>query len=147
MKLWMLVPHYDFPANGPLVLGSIIANLSEPGDSLNEEAIVEIPQSSVHTSHKYEYCITIECTTNGGAGVVARFLRAFSWGRLGANFDAQTSTQFVTENTAPVRGSVTPCLCLYIGASCPLIYSSPERQKQRFRFVTVMSLFFRIYII
>ena len=43
----------------------------------------------------------------------------------------------VTENTAPVRGSVTPCLCLYIGAFCPSIYSSPERQKQRFRFVTI----------
>jgi hypothetical protein len=43
---------------------------------------------------------------------------------------------FVTENPAPVRGSVTPLPVLYIGASCPPIYSSPERQKQRFRFVT-----------
>lgn len=94
VKLWMLVPHHDFPANGPLVLGSIIANLSEPGDSLNEEAIVEIPQSSVHTSHKYHYRTTIESTTNGGAGVVARFLSTFSWGRLGASFDAKTSTEF-----------------------------------------------------
>jgi len=47
----------------------------------------------------------------------------------------------VTENTALVRGSVTPCLCLYIGAFCPSIYSSPERQKQRFRFVTDWSLY------
>jgi hypothetical protein len=94
IKLWMLVPHHDFPANGPLVLGSIIANLSEPGDSLNEAAIVEIPQSSIYTVHKYDYHTTVESTTNGGAGVMARYLSAFSWGRLGASFDAKSTNHF-----------------------------------------------------
>ena len=42
----------------------------------------------------------------------------------------------VTENTAPVRASVTPFPCLYIGASCPPNTGSQERRKQRFRLVT-----------
>jgi hypothetical protein len=50
------------------------------------------------------------------------------------------SKSSVTENPAPVRGSVTPLLCLYIGASCPPNTGSPERQKQRFRFVTSSNL-------
>jgi hypothetical protein len=94
LKLWMLVPHHDFPADGPLVLGSIIGNLSDPGDSLNEGAIIEIPQSSIHKVHKYDYRTTIESTTNGGAGVLARYLSAFSWGKLGASFDTKTTTHF-----------------------------------------------------
>jgi hypothetical protein len=94
VKLWMLVPHHDFPANGPLVLGSIIGNLSEPGDSLNEGAIVEIPQNNIHEMHKYDYRTTIESTTNGGAGVLARYLTAFPWGKLGASFEAKTATHF-----------------------------------------------------
>jgi len=94
LKLWMLVPHHDFPADGPLVLGSIIGNLSDPGDSLNEGAIIKIPESSIHKVHKYDYRTTIESTTNGGAGVLARYLSAFSWGKLGASFDAKTTTHF-----------------------------------------------------
>ena len=94
VKLWMLVPHHDFPADGPLVLGSIIGNLSEPGDSLNEGDIVEIPQSSIHEVHKYDYRTTIESTTKGEAGVLARYLSVFSWGKLGASFDAKTTTHF-----------------------------------------------------
>jgi hypothetical protein len=46
-----------------------------------------------------------------------------------------TQLQYVTENPAPVKGSVTPFPCVYIGASCPPFYSSPEHQKQQFYFV------------
>jgi hypothetical protein len=58
-----------------------------------------------------------------------------------AGFNPTKSFDFgVGENChgkySPCQGVCDPLPCFYIGASCPSIYSSPERQKQRFRFVT-----------
>src|SRR6266852_7566590 len=82
-KTYMLVPHYDFPADGPLHLGSIILDPKEPGESLNEGDIVEIPVTSRHSGHKYNWEQTIDYSRDGRAGVWARCVQLFG---LGGNF-------------------------------------------------------------
>jgi hypothetical protein len=94
LKMYMLLPHHDIPADGPLVLGSIVSDLRDPGDSLNEGAVVEIAQSSIRTVHKYDWQCTIESTQGGRAGVLARFFGALPWASLGASFDAKTVVHY-----------------------------------------------------
>lgn len=87
--MYLLVPHYDFPPDGPIVLGSIIFNPREPGESLNGEEIVEIPPISRHTSHKYDWEETIQSVKDGRIGVWARCLNILGLGgNFGVNFDA-----------------------------------------------------------
>jgi hypothetical protein len=62
-KTYMLVPHYDFPADGSLQLGDIALTQWSPSESLNEGDVVEIPATSRHSSHKYNREQTIDYTT------------------------------------------------------------------------------------
>jgi hypothetical protein len=90
-KTYMLVPHHDFPADGPVVLGSIIPDPLDPGDSLNEGERVEIPPESRHTTHKYDWEHTIESLKDGRVGVWARWMNMLGLGgNFGANFDTKT---------------------------------------------------------
>jgi hypothetical protein len=90
-KTYMLVPHYDFPPDGPIVLGSIISNIRDPGDSLNEEDIVEIPESSRHTTHKFDWQHTAESINGGGTGLWARCLSILGFGgNINAHFDSRS---------------------------------------------------------
>jgi hypothetical protein len=92
-KTYILVPHHDFPADGPIVLGSIIADLRDPGDSLNKESIVEI--SSRYTSHKKDWEHTIELIRDGRTGVWAQYLSLLGLGgNFGASFDARTTDHY-----------------------------------------------------
>jgi hypothetical protein len=88
-KTYMLVPHHDFPADGPLRLGSIILDPKEPGESLNEGDIVEVPAPSLHSSHKYNWEQTIDYTRDGRAGVWARCVHLLG---LGGNFGGSLDT-------------------------------------------------------
>jgi hypothetical protein len=89
VKLYLLVPHHDIPADGPLVLGSIISDLRDP-ESLNGRALVYIPQEDIQTSHKYDVQDTTESAGGGYVGVCARFLSAVFGGSLGANYDGKS---------------------------------------------------------
>jgi hypothetical protein len=55
VKLYLVSPRHDIPADGLLMLGSIILGLRDPG-SLNEGTIVKIPlryiQKSTNTTRK-----------------------------------------------------------------------------------------------
>jgi hypothetical protein len=93
IKTYILVPHHDFRADGPVVLGSIITDLLDPGDSLNKESIVEIP--SRYTSHKQDWEHTIEFIREGRAGVWARYLSFLGiGGNFGASFDTKTTDHY-----------------------------------------------------
>lgn len=97
MKTYILVPHHDFPADGPIVLGSIITDLRDPGDSLNKESIVEIP--SKYTSHKQDWRHTIELRRDGRTSVWARYLSFLGLhGNFGASFDARTTEHYRIED-------------------------------------------------
>jgi len=74
----------DIPADGLLVLGSIILDLRDP-DNLNKGAIVKIPQRDIHTIHGYDWEDTAESARGGCIGVCARYLSAFFGGNLGVN--------------------------------------------------------------
>jgi hypothetical protein len=50
IKTYMLVPHQDFPASGSLQLGGIILDPKEPGESLSEDDVIEIPATSRHSA-------------------------------------------------------------------------------------------------
>jgi hypothetical protein len=63
IKTYMLVPHQDFPASGSLQLGGIILDPKEPGESLSEDDVIEIPATSRHSSHEYNSEQTIDYTT------------------------------------------------------------------------------------
>ena len=83
-KLYLLAPHHDIPADGPLVLGSIISDLRDP-DSLNKNAIVPIAQRDIQTSHKYDWQYTTETSRGGCLNVCARYLSSFFNSTLGGN--------------------------------------------------------------
>jgi len=83
-KTYFLVPHYDFPPDGPIRLGSLILDPQEPGESINEGKIVEIT-SPIYTSNKENWEQSIELSTNGRMGLWASCVNLFG---LGGNFDA-----------------------------------------------------------
>lgn len=93
VKLYLLAPHHDIPADGPLVLGSLISDLRDP-ESLNERAVVYIPQEDVHTSNKYDLEETTESARGGYVGVCARYLSAILGGSLGANCDGKSGFHY-----------------------------------------------------
>ena len=93
IKGYLLVPHHDIPADGPLRLGSIISDQRDP-DSLNEGAIVEMSSDSIHISHKYDWVETVESNGGANAGVCARYLSAFFGGRLGGHYNAKSLTHY-----------------------------------------------------
>jgi hypothetical protein len=93
IKGYLLVPHHDIPADGPLRLGSIISDQRDP-DSLNEGAIVEMSSDSIHISHKYDWVETVESNGGANAGVCARYLGAFFGGSLGGHYNAKSLTHY-----------------------------------------------------
>jgi hypothetical protein len=113
-KTYLLVPHHDFPADGPIVLGSIILDPREPGESLNEAEIPEIPIK--YPSHKYNWEQTVESMRNCNAGVWARCVEYVGWsGSLGMGFDtvivdhykfAHLETTFFTPSQEYIEGAV-----------------------------------------
>ena len=91
MKTYMLVPHYDFPPGGPIVLGSIISDIRKPDDSLNPEDIVEIPETSKYATHKHDWQHTVESINGGGTGVWARCLSILGFGgSINMHFDSRS---------------------------------------------------------
>lgn len=94
IKLYLLVPHHDVPADGPLVLGTIITDLRDP-DSLNEGAVVGIPPENIHTTHKYEWEETIEFDEGANTGVCARYISALLFGgSLSGHSEARSVIQY-----------------------------------------------------
>jgi hypothetical protein len=90
-KTYMLVPHHDFPADGPIALGSIIYDLLDPGESVNENETIEIPADKKYTAHKYDWEQVIESTKDGRGGIWARCLIILGLGgNVGATFDTIT---------------------------------------------------------
>lgn len=92
-KVYLLVPHHDIPADGPLILGTIISDLRDP-DSLNEGAVVDISADSIHPTHKYGWEETVEANVGANASVFARYLSAFLGGSLGGRWDAKSVLHF-----------------------------------------------------
>jgi len=92
-KLYILLPHHDIPADGPLVLGSIISDLRDP-DSINKGAVVKIPPKDIYTTHKFNWRHTTESVRGGNAGLMARYINPFLGGSLGGNCDSKTITQY-----------------------------------------------------
>jgi hypothetical protein len=91
--MYILVPHHNIPADGPLVLGSIISDLSDP-ESLNEGAVVDIPRDSIRTVHKYNWQDTTESARRGSASVWVHYLNAFLGGSLGGTCDTKTVVHY-----------------------------------------------------
>jgi hypothetical protein len=92
-RLYLLVPHHDIPAGGPLVLGTIISDLRDP-ESLNEGAVVDIPPDSIHADHKYDWEETIEANVGANASVFARYLSPFLGGSVGGHWDTKSVIQY-----------------------------------------------------
>jgi hypothetical protein len=67
-KIYMPVPHLEFPADVPLQLG-VILDPKEPSESFNEGNAVEIPAISRHNNHEYNWEQTIDYTRDARAGV------------------------------------------------------------------------------
>jgi hypothetical protein len=80
IKTYMLVPHHDFPADGPILLGTIILDPQQPGESLNEAEIPEIPPTSKYSCHKYNWEQTVDSTRNGNTSVWARCVNILGLG-------------------------------------------------------------------
>ena len=109
MKLYMLVPHYDFPPDGPIILGSIISDIRKPDDSLNQDDIEELPAGSRHETHKYDLQQTIESTNGGGTGIWARCLSVLGLaGSLSMHFDSRSLDHIKCRDMETVFFSPSP---------------------------------------
>jgi hypothetical protein len=90
-KTYLLVPHHDYPAGGPIVLGSIISDPLDPGDSLNQDNRVYILPNTIYTGHKTNWEHTIEHIEDGRVGVWAQCVNILGLGGgIGASFDMKT---------------------------------------------------------
>ncbi|KAL8949642.1 MAG: hypothetical protein Q9222_004267 [Ikaeria aurantiellina] len=74
-KTYILLPNFDCPPNGPIALGSIIVDPSDPGRSLNRSAIVPRPADCpVDTSTKRNWKGTKSRQAEGRVGIWAKFV-------------------------------------------------------------------------
>jgi hypothetical protein len=114
-KTYFLVPHYDFPADGPVRLGSLILDPQEPGESINEGKIVEI-SSPIYTSTKENWEQSIELSTNGRTGLWARCVNILGLGgNIGASCDATTVEHYQFRDLETKYFSPSPT---YLTAAC-----------------------------
>ena len=72
-RTYFVLTNFDLPPDGPIQLGSIIADPLEPEEILNSGEVVALPSDYVHTSHKRDWNIA-ESLQNGQVSVTARFL-------------------------------------------------------------------------
>jgi len=101
-KTYLLVPHHDFSAEGPLVLGSIIADPSDPGEILHDEDTVEITSSGNRSTHKYDWDQIFDLTDRGQIGVWARFVNSWLGGNLGGSVDTKAFKHYRIEHLETV---------------------------------------------
>jgi hypothetical protein len=83
MKTYFLPPTSDFlpaPPDGPLHLGSIIANTALPQIPLNRDAVVVVPDAAVYKHTETNWKKTCSTTTEASLGVYARFLQVVGLG-------------------------------------------------------------------
>ncbi|KAH6690250.1 hypothetical protein BKA61DRAFT_500388 [Leptodontidium sp. MPI-SDFR-AT-0119] len=92
-KTYFVLTNFDLPPDGPIRLGSIIADPLEPEEILNPGDVVAI-SSHVHTSHKRDWDIT-ESLQNGQVSVTARFLSSLRLdGTNGTGLDSEVTSRF-----------------------------------------------------
>ena len=83
-KTYIPLPNFDYPLDGPIVLGSIITDPTDPGRSLNRGAIV--PRGTdcpVDESSKKDWKGSNERQTSGRAGIWAKFVDVVAGSNLG----------------------------------------------------------------
>jgi hypothetical protein len=106
-KIWFLVPDFDFPADGPLVLGTIINHPLQPNRIINEDSIAAVPASSKRITHKEDWKHTVEIERDGRIGVLARFLSGLLGEGLGGDFDERTINEYDIKNLETAHFSPT----------------------------------------
>ncbi|KAL8732950.1 MAG: hypothetical protein Q9181_003756 [Wetmoreana brouardii] len=83
-KTYILLPNFDYPPNGPVALGSIITDPSDPGRSLNRGAIIPRPADCpVDISTKRDWKGTKQRQLEGRAGIWAKFVEVVAGGNIG----------------------------------------------------------------
>ncbi|KAL8713034.1 MAG: hypothetical protein Q9220_002894 [cf. Caloplaca sp. 1 TL-2023] len=83
-KTYILFPNFDYPPNGPVALGSIIVDPSDPGRSLNRSAVVpRPPDCPVDTSTKKDWKGTKSRQVEGRVGIWAKFVDVVAGTNLG----------------------------------------------------------------
>ncbi|PVH76522.1 hypothetical protein DL98DRAFT_517865 [Cadophora sp. DSE1049] len=93
-KTYFVLTNFDLPPDGPIKLGSIIADPLEPEEILNPGDVVALPSDHVHTSHKRDWDIA-ESLQNGQVSVTARFLSSLRLdGMNGTGRDSEVTSRF-----------------------------------------------------
>lgn len=95
-RTYFLPPTDDFlppPPRGPLSLGSIIANTSQPQRPLNIGAVVDVASADIASHLETNWHKTISASTGQGIGVYAQFL-------LMTGFDAELSVNQSKSDTS-----------------------------------------------
>lgn len=97
-RTYFVLTNLDLPPDGPIRLGSIIADPLEPEEILNPGEVVALPSDHVHTSHKRDWNIT-ESLENGHVSVTARFLSSLRLNDTTADgSDAEFTSRFSIED-------------------------------------------------
>ncbi|KAI4132998.1 MAG: hypothetical protein LQ338_000466 [Usnochroma carphineum] len=83
-KTYLLLPNFDYPPDGPIVLGSIITDPSDPGRSLNRGSIIPRPADCpVDVSTKNDWKGSKQRQASGRVGIWAKFVDVVAGGNLG----------------------------------------------------------------
>ena len=95
-KTWFLLPNNDIPADGPLVLGSIIPELLDPTYTLNEGDTVPIDRE--YSTYTRDFNHVVKSTGGGSVGLLATFLSSWPGGNFAASFTTTTTTHYRIQN-------------------------------------------------
>ncbi|KAH7388944.1 hypothetical protein BKA64DRAFT_125575 [Cadophora sp. MPI-SDFR-AT-0126] len=93
-KTYFVLTNFDLPPDGPIKLGSIIADPLEPEEILNPGDVVALPSDHVRTSHKRDWDIA-DSLQNGQVSVTARFLSSLRLdGTNGTGGNSEVTSRF-----------------------------------------------------
>jgi hypothetical protein len=134
-KIWFLIPDFDFPADGPLVLGAIINNPLLPNRIINEDSIADLPASSKRITHKKDWKHTVEIEQDGRIGILARFLGGLLGEGLGGNFDERTINEYDIEDLETTHFSPTES---YVNDAVGAVDVQDFLKGSRFKFPVYM---------
>jgi len=138
-KTWFLLPNNDIPADGPMVLGSIIPDLSDPSYILNEGDTVPIDRE--YTTYTRHWDHIVKSAGDGSVGLLATFLSSWQGGKFGASFNTTTTTHYRIENVQTKFFSPTQeYIEKAVGSARVLSYLKGSRYKSPIYIITGLKL-------
>jgi hypothetical protein len=138
-KTWFLLPNNDIPADGPMVLGSIIPDLLDPTYILNVGDTVPVDRE--YTTYTRDLNHSVKSSGGGSVGLLATFLSSWLGGNFGASFNTTTTTHYRIQNVETKFFIPTPeYIEKAVSSARVLLYLKGSRYKSPLYIITGVKL-------